>query len=362
MGGAERQLAQTAIGLAEKGHSITIYIFYGGYSLEKELIHKNIRIHDLKKWGHWENIIVFVKLCYQVTKQTPDIFYSFLTISNIYAGILYFFCPSVRIVWGIRNSNYEKFGNLLSRLSFKLEGLLSSLPHAIVCNSYAGLDGITKKGYPKNRSMVIPNGIDTKRFCPDQQIRDSVRKELGVGKDEVLIGMVARWDPVKDHLTFFGGIKKLDQRINGFKVLCVGNGDQSYLKKLQVQARREGIHGLITWVDRNFDPCQYYRAIDILVSTSMSEGFSNVIGEGMATNVFQVVTNVGDSKIIVGQEGSVIEPCQAELLSERLVQVIQQGCYRKSQARQRIINNYSVEKMTLKNEQTFFRLLDTSLC
>ena len=50
--------------------------------------------------------------------------------------------------------------------------------------------------------VVIPNGMDLTAFRPDEAARDSVRKELNSSSDVVIIGVVGRFDPNKDHQNF----------------------------------------------------------------------------------------------------------------------------------------------------------------
>lgn len=49
--------------------------------------------------------------------------------------------------------------------------------------------------------LVIPNGFDTQEFVPDPAARREVREDLGLPAEALLIGMVARFDPLKDHET-----------------------------------------------------------------------------------------------------------------------------------------------------------------
>ena len=49
---------------------------------------------------------------------------------------------------------------------------------------------------------VIPNGFEVKRYRPDREARVGVRRELRCDPDTPLIGLIARYDPMKDHATF----------------------------------------------------------------------------------------------------------------------------------------------------------------
>ena len=89
--------------------------------------------------------------------------------------------------------------------------------------------------------------------------------------------------------------------------------------------------------------------LDILVSSSVSEGFSNVIGEAMACGVPCVVTDVGDSRLIVGDTGYVVPPGKPAALAEAMVAVLRlTESDRRSlglAARRRVGANFSLEKI-----------------
>ena len=55
---------------------------------------------------------------------------------------------------------------------------------------------------PPRTRVHVPNGADTDRFAPNEQRRREVRAELDIMDDEILVGLVARFDPMKDHATF----------------------------------------------------------------------------------------------------------------------------------------------------------------
>ena len=94
-------------------------------------------------------------------------------------------------------------------------------------------------------------------------------------------------------------------------------------------------------------------AMDVLVSTSgWGEGFSNVIGEAMSAGVLCVATNVGDSKNIIGETGAIVRPHSIDQISMDVAKILhlsdEQRLTRGKEARRRIIEYYSIEKITKK--------------
>ena len=148
-------------------------------------------------------------------------------------------------------------------------------------------------GYRPRRIVVIPNGIDTDKFCPDPVARSTLRAELGLG-DKVVAVHVARVDPMKDHATFLKAMTSLPDIIG----LIVGAGTETLVCPANVRA-----------LGARRDVERVYAAADLVVSSSAyGEGFSNVLAEGMSAGLVPVATDVGDAKRIVGPTGYVVPP------------------------------------------------------
>jgi len=68
---------------------------------------------------------------------------------------------------------------------------------------------------------------------------------------------------------------------------------------------------------------EYYNIADIvIVPSAFGEGFSNVLVEGMLTNLLPIATNVGDAKKIIGSTGFILSGSDAETLSKELLKII----------------------------------------
>jgi glycosyltransferase involved in cell wall biosynthesis len=212
------------------------------------------------------------------------------------------------------------------------------------------LDHAVANGFPKNRMVVIPNGIDTERFCPEPEARQRVRAEWGVAEDEKLIGLVGRLDPMKDHPTFLRAASLLSQERDDVHFVCVGDGPAGYRRELHVLTENLGLVQHLTWAGVREDMSAVYNALDIVTSSSAyGEGFSNVVGEAMACGVPCVATDVGDSAWIVGDQRLVVPPSNPEALAARWQDVIDKASEAQSSIglnlRERVVHNFSLDHM-----------------
>ena len=249
------------------------------------------------------------------------------------------------------------------RLSFFLERKLSRFADLIIVNSYAGMEYSAQNGFPMEKMIVIPNGIETANFSPQPTLREKIRKEWEISNNETLIGLVARLDPKKDHITFLKAAAQVSRVRPDIRFVCVGRGDEVYYERLRHIGDECGLNGRILWAGSRDDMPAVYNGLDILcLSSAFGEGFPNVIGEAMACGVPCVVTDVGDSARIVGDNGIVVPPGQPEALSSGLLEMVARIEKNKEdladRLRRRIVEEFSVEKMVQLTEAALSDLLE----
>ncbi|MDZ4159834.1 MAG: glycosyltransferase, partial [Anaerolineaceae bacterium] len=123
-----------------------------------------------------------------------------------------------------------------------------------------------------------------------------------------------------------------------------------------------GVHNHFHLLDLRDEMISFYNALDLLSSSSASgEGFPQVVGEAMACGVPCVVTDVGDSALIVGGTGRVVPPCNPVALAaawEEMLRMPPADRTRLGQtARQRIQENFSIEKIAGQYEALYSSIL-----
>lgn len=323
-GGAERQLVVLAKGLARRGHAVVVAVFFGGGAYEAELVEAGVRVTNLDKQGRWDVLPFLIRLVCLLRKERPAVMHSYLGVPNILATVLKPLLPGTRIVWGVRASNVDlSHYDWLLRLAYALERRLARFADRIIANSYAGKCYAVSNGFPAGKVVVIPNGINTEYFRFDPKGRQRVRSEWGVGEDEILVGLVARLDPMKDHPTFLEAASRISRERHDVRFVCVGDGSPDHVERIKRRVVALGLTGQLILTGARDNMPSIYSALDIATSTSaFGEGFSNTIAEAMACGVPCVVTDVGDSALIVGDTGSVVVPADHSVLAAAIQRLI----------------------------------------
>jgi glycosyltransferase involved in cell wall biosynthesis len=363
-GGAERQLTLLTKSIDRTRFAVSIVTIYDGGAFRPELASiDGVQVFSLHKKSRWDIPIAvwrFVKILRQVR---PQIVHGYLDVANVLA--LSVAKPmGAKIVMGLRSSTVEfsQYGRLPA-LYFRSAAGLSRFADLIVANSCAGKRHLSTWGFCAERMVVIPNGFDTDTFRPDPEAGRQKRREWGVADDECLIGLVARLDPIKDHPTFLRAAAQMSQDRPNVRFVCVGDGESSYRQRLHALADGLGLQSRLVWAGEQEDMIAVHNALDVATSTSISEGFSNTVAEAMACGVSCVVTDVGDSAVIVGSSGLVVPVGDVDALQAAWAQLLdlprERRCELARAARERIVNEYSLEALARKTEAVLASLAPT---
>jgi len=316
-GGAERQIIYLAQGLQEAGHKVTILSLYPPSPSWYDTT--GLTIIDLKKKSRWDLIGFTYSYIKFLKTEQPDIIYSFLTVQNIIAAITSLFIK-VEVVCGVRTSfmDFTSYTRMDLVLDW-IERQLFRLKVKIIANSEAGKNLLLKNApYVANKIAVVTNGLDFGGNAFSPGARQQFRTKLGLSDEDILIGHVGRYDPMKDHKTFIDAAALLSKESFKCHFICWGHGDSVYTEQLKDYAKSRNVH--IHWYFEDGNPC--YSAFDIYCLTSIGEGYSNTLVEAMAHGIPCITTDVGDCRKIVGPHGVTIHPSNPSELATAIMKVI----------------------------------------
>jgi glycosyltransferase involved in cell wall biosynthesis len=224
----------------------------------------------------------------------------------------------IPLVWGIHHTTFDAQGSkrLTVWTAWICARLSRWLPDRIVCCSEATRQVHTRLGYAADKMIVITNGFDPDLFRPDAAARQSVRQELGIDANTPLIGLVARFDPQKNHRGFLQAAAILHARLPQCRYLLCGTDITWENSQLVEWIDAAGIRDRCHLLGERSDVPRLMAAVDVVSSAAaFGEAFPLVIGEAMACGVPCVVTDVGDSAIMVGETGVVVPPGDPQALA-----------------------------------------------
>lgn len=258
-----------------------------------------------------------MRLVQHFRRVKPDVVQTWMDHSNLIGGLAARLGSRASVVWGIHASNHVVgVAKRMTRLTVSACAKLSRrVPARIVFCAERSRRFYAEHGFAPDRGLVIPNGFDTKAFRPNLNARLALRHELGLGPDAFLIGLAARFDPIKDHGNFLRAATMFANLApNAGFVLCGANVDAHNLA-LVAQIAKLGLEKRCHLLGRRQDMPRVHAALDIATSSSFSEAFPLAIGEAMACGIPCVATDVGDSALIIGPTGRIVPPRESSALA-----------------------------------------------
>ena len=257
-------------------------------------------------------------------REPPGVVHTWMDHSNFIGGLATRIATRSPVVWGIHHVNHgpglsKPTTRLIVSACAKMSGWL---PSTIICCSEASRREYTRMGFSPSKLRFIPNGFDSVAFAPDPLSRASVRAELGIDHNTILVGIAARFDPFKDHANFLNAAAIVSRSQPNTRFLLCGKGVDTQNESLMSLIRQLGIEAKCQLIGPRRDMPRIFAALDIATSSSLSEAFPLAVGEAMATGVPCVATDVGDTAQLVGQTGRVVPSRSSAALANGLLDLI----------------------------------------
>ncbi len=313
VGGAERQLCLLASRLDRSRFEPFVVTAYAGGGLEKELRDAGVRVISADKRSQKDILGFWRRLRAIARQENPDIIYSMSDYANVLNQLLRTSGCHHRTIWGLRASdNQPRAKGIIWYGVFLAARFLSRWANHTISNSEAGLRYYRGAGFTIRSANVIPNGIDTDRFRPDQHARQRIRREWDVG-DSFVVGFLARIQPKKDLPTFLDAARRLLTR-DGLTFVIVGSDQSAYAQELRRVAKEMGPK--VHWVGERLDVADVMCAFDMYcLTSSFGEGHPNTLGEAMAMELVVAASDCGDARAMLEDERWLFSPGDSGTLS-----------------------------------------------
>lgn len=308
------------------------------------------------------------RLAHWIGRTKPDIIQTWMYHADLVGSLAAALSrrPTARrvpVVWSVHSTHLVKGKNKAQTLGvIGLNARLSGrLPARVLCCSDAARDTHLQLGYPETLLLTIPSGVDTDEFVPSLAARADVRRELTLPPDTPLIGLSARFDPQKDHETFFRAAGQLHQANPEARFLLWGVGITPDNPALARMAQEAGVSSHTHFLGLRQDTARLTAALDAATCCSaFGESFALVMGEAMACSIPCVTTDMAGPVAVVGGHGWVVPvrdaPALAAAWEEMLALTPDARASRGQAAREHILKHFSLTK-TVREYEAFYETL-----
>lgn len=360
LGGAQAMLRKLLGGIDRSTFDNSVCSLVAGGPVAASIREMDIPVRSLGLSPGGLSVRAPVGLIKLLREERPDLVQCWMYHANL-AGLLgtkLAWCGG-RILWNVRHSLEDlSLEKSMTAVTIRLGALLSRWSDTIIYNSETSRRQHEALGFEAREAKVIPNGFDCRRFRPQSGARRELRKSLDLPARTLLIGMVARFHPMKDHRTLLQAAGLYRAAGGKGHFVLIGEGIHSGEPRLRDWARAAGAGESVHILPpRSEGMSRVTAGLDVAtLSSAWGESFPNVIGEAMASGVPCVATDVGDVAEILGSTGVVVPPRDPEALAEAWFSMTRDEAYRERmgrQARRRIKEHYSLTDVIEQYERLY---------
>lgn len=354
-GGAEMMLAKLVDNMDRERFANTVISLTDRGTLGNEIAASGVPVFALRMRRGIPDPMGIGRLVRLLGREKPDVLQTWLYHADLMGTIASCLARVPVLFWNIRCSDMDMHRyKRLSRLVLQILTRMSGLPDVVIANSETGRRLHERLGYSPRRWEIIPNGFDLEYFRPDPIARQSVREELATPPGTLMIGLVARYDPMKDYPMFLQAAAQTVRECSTVHFLVAGKG----VERLASQIDQLGLGAVVHLLGERRDIPRLMASLDIFaLSSAFGEGFPNVVGEAMACGIPCVVTNVGDAAYITGETGIVVPPCDPAAMANAWKQLLEMPLVKRQSlgrnARQRVEDLFSIQGVTRRYESLY---------
>ncbi len=272
---------------------------------------------------------------------------------------------------------HSYFGKTKTRLFLEIERYLAKRTTGIVTLSEIQKTELVEefKIGPAEKFEIIPLGFDLDRFAFNtEEKRKNFRTEYNIDDDEIVIGIVGRLVPIKNHTLFLKALKIVsDRTTKKIRAFIIGDGEERNmieqtatvlgLKFNNNNLREKNILTFTSWI-KDIDVSN--AGMDIIALTSYNEGTPVSLIEAQASSKPIVTTNVGGIENIVSKNETALLSISGDEIqfAKNLLLLVEDNNLRQklsSSSRQMVINRFSYQRLCTDMASFYHRLLQNSM-
>jgi glycosyltransferase involved in cell wall biosynthesis len=319
VGGAERQLVTLSRDLLRRGHDVLIYTLNNRMTLLPALKGSGVEVIVDQKQLRLDPLVI-ARLRRTARSWGADVAHGWLYDGNLYTRIA-LRGLGIPVINSERSDNYRL--SCAQRLGY---ALTRGWETALVANTHAGLSFASRlHRLPADRGHVVWNGIDPATVDLETATAPALRATLWPGQEVLIACLVGSVTPPKDHLLALDTAAVLHQRDPRWRFLFVGDLSRdtgSYQRTVRDRLHYLQLENVCRFVNERSDAIAHIAASDVLFSTSLFEGFPNVVLEAMACGTPVVSAEYSDIRRILPLPWQVAPQRKPELLADAIQRAV----------------------------------------
>lgn len=286
------------------------------------LYFQGVRVHTLGMSSALNFPMTLWRLVRLIRQYRPAIVQTWMYHADLIGGLAARLAGSCSVVWNIRSTAIPQGALSMTFWLVRLCAICSYfIPDRIICCANSAKTAHIKLRYASHIMTVIPNGYDFSAFELHSDSRAKARRELGFDDGDMVIGVVGRFDPLKDFHNFVTAASYMAATRGDVKFLMVGRENEWSNATLRSWIEKAGLVKSFYLVGQQTDVVYYLSVMDVFCLSSVNEAFPNVVVEAMAIGLPCVVTRAGDAADILGDDDFVVPIKDSVSLADALLRM-----------------------------------------
>jgi glycosyltransferase involved in cell wall biosynthesis len=271
----------------------------------------------------FKNLIALFKLITILRREKPDLVHTHLAMAGFIGRLAALISGRPKIVHTFHgHSLHGYWGKFKTRFFSTLERISAGYSDCLIAVSDKVREDLIKSNIIKpEKSVTIHLGLQLERFLNIGEYKGQLRRELGIPENAVLVGIIARLVPVKNHRLLVDAALRIKN--DNVRYLVVGDG---YLREeLREYIRSKGLDGKFIFTGFRKDLERIYSDLDISVLSSLNEGLPVAVIESMAAGIPVAATDVGGIRELIddGVNGFIVPSRDTRLLADKIEVLIE---------------------------------------
>lgn len=270
-----------------------------------------------------------------------------------------------KLVWGVRNSTLDRQSSLSSKVLNRVNSLLSyCYPDKVVSCAESAVNVHIGYGYSKSKFMVIHNGFDVDKFKPLNRSKDKGKDRLhSIDSRTIKFISVGRFSPQKSYPKLLQSFSELVKVYPNSQLTLVGSNVDYTNSTLTSLIDSYNLNNNVVLLGSVNDTSLIFPDYDFnILASDYGEAFPNVVAESMSCGLINIVTDVGDSSLIVNGTGFVAAPYSVKDLTLQLMRACELENHElkvlREQSRKRIVDSFSISNYVVSFSNLYMSLLD----
>lgn len=319
---------------------------------------RGVCVYTLEMSSFWHFPIILWRLLRLIRLYRPTIVQTWMYHADLLGGLAARLAGTRSVVWNVRSTAIPQGPLSVTFWLVRLCAICSYyIPERIICCANSAKAAHVKLRYAAHKMIVIPNGYDFFVFESDLNSRMKTRLDLGLDDSDIVIGVVGRFDPLKDFRNFVSAASYINAQQGDVRFLMVGRGNEWSNATLRGWIERAGLVKSFHLIGQQADVANSLAAMDIFCLSSVNEAFPNVLAEAMAMGLPCVVTQAGDAADILGDNNFVVPVKDPVSLADALLRMCRLDPVDRKMLGERnakkVREEYGIEKIRQKYEEVY---------